>query len=147
MDKDAQTVVELPQDVVGVSAHDDAALAVCQLPDCPDLSVPEFVAQGAGIKVEQALGKSHIVGDFFIPLAHLFRGELHGFRGGAQNEVAVYIFNAEFAGDPAADFAAASAELPADGDDAFHNMVSSLCWGFLLHFGMAIGVTTIVSDF
>ena len=82
MDEHPQAVVKLPQDIVGVAAHNDAAFPVGDLADGADLSIPQLLAQGAVVEVEKALGKAELMGDALVPAAHLLRRQVGAGLGG-----------------------------------------------------------------
>ena len=125
MDEDPQAVIVLFEDVVGVPAHDDAALLVGKLPDGLYLGVPQLLAQGAAVEIEQALGKAELHGHLLVPLANLLRSQVGAGLGGAQNDVPVVEGDAQLPGQPAAQLPAAGAEFSADGDDTLHKETSS----------------------
>ena len=82
MDEHPQAVVKLPQDIVSVAAHDDAAFPVGDLADGADLSIPQLLTQGAVVEVEKALGKAELMGDTLVPAAHLLRRQVGAGLGG-----------------------------------------------------------------
>ena len=80
--KHPQAVVKLPQDIVCIAADDNAALLIRNFADGPHLGVPQFLAQGAVVEVEQALGKAELVGYALVPAAHLLGCQVGAGLGG-----------------------------------------------------------------
>ena len=82
VDKNIQTVIEFPQNIIPVSSDDDAAFLVRQSPDGFLLRPPQLFVQRPVVEIKQALRKPETAGHLLIPFEDLLRIRSEERRGG-----------------------------------------------------------------
>ena len=130
VDEDVQSIFPVLQDVVGVTANDDAGALVRQLEDDAALDIPQEIIGAQAIHDAgdalggEGVGEEALAGGMFAVLLHVIGGEA-GLDGDLFDQLLVVEGDAQLLGHQTANGAAAAAEFTADGDDLLFHKITS----------------------